>query len=202
MGNTSRIDLGHYVSLKLFYGGSWQKDDYTVNALEGGKPPGSLSKYGVFSETTLDWNMFSLTGGLRYDHWGLNGYQAPITAGMGSCPTGDPNCGGTNVDTSGGRWSPRLTLSAKPLPWLQPYATYSETFRPPTVQETFFSLMRPHRSARWHIRQLSGRTVFRQIGNAWNVIDCGRSVSSCFSVKRLTIASAISSIGWRNVVRA
>ncbi|TNM59533.1 TonB-dependent receptor [Aliirhizobium smilacinae] len=139
--NTSRIDLGDDVSLKLFYGGSWQKDDYTVNALKGGNPPGSLSKYGVFSETTLDWNMFRLTGGLRYDHWGLNGYQAPITAGMGSCPAGGPNCGGTNVETSGGRWSPRVTLSAKPLPWLQPYATYSETFRPPTVQETFFSLI-------------------------------------------------------------
>jgi hemoglobin/transferrin/lactoferrin receptor protein len=141
LDNTSRFDLGRDVSLKLFYGGSWQKDDYQVNALKGGNPPGSLSKYGAFSEATLDWNMFSLTGGLRYDHWGLSGYQAPITAGVGSCPAGGPNCGGTDVETSGGRWSPRVTLSAKPLPWLQPYVTYSETFRPPTVQETFFSLI-------------------------------------------------------------
>jgi hemoglobin/transferrin/lactoferrin receptor protein len=43
-----------------------------------------------------------------------------------------------HADRSDGRLSPKVTLAAQVLPWLQPYATYAETFRPPTISETMF----------------------------------------------------------------
>jgi hemoglobin/transferrin/lactoferrin receptor protein len=40
------------------------------------------------------------------------------------------------MDQSDGRVDPRLTVALNPYDWLQPYVTYAETFRAPTINET------------------------------------------------------------------
>lgn len=44
-----------------------------------------------------------------------------------------------NVDQNGGAWLPSATLAVKPLDWLQPFVSYSRTYRPPTITETLIS---------------------------------------------------------------
>lgn len=140
ISNTSRFNLERDINLSLYYGLSWQKDEYDVNEYRGGNSPGELIKSSAFADATLNWDIFTLTGGLRYDHWALEGYQAPINPGIGDCPSGGSPCGDQDVDRSGGRWNPKITAAAQPLDWLQLYATYAHTYRPPTVPEMLYSL--------------------------------------------------------------
>ena len=42
------------------------------------------------------------------------------------------------LDKSDERLNPKVTLAAQVLPWLQPYVTYSESMRAPTMSETMF----------------------------------------------------------------
>lgn len=139
VSNTSRTMLSDDVQLKLFYGGSFGNDEYQINAYRGGNPPGTLQKSSGFTDATLSWNMFTLTGGLRYDHWNVEGYQPPYAAGTGDCPAGGPTCGNKDIERSSGKWLPKVSLTAQPYDGLELYATYAHTFRPPTVQEMFFS---------------------------------------------------------------
>jgi hemoglobin/transferrin/lactoferrin receptor protein len=139
--NTSIFALGGNADLTLFYGGSWHLDDYQINLRRGGNPPGQLGKYSAFADATVNWGMVSLTGGLRYDAWTMNGYQPPINPGWGSCPAGGPACGDKDVSRSDGELNPKVTLSVQPSDWLELYGTYSHTFRPPTVQEMLYSMV-------------------------------------------------------------
>ncbi|HWD12305.1 MAG TPA: TonB-dependent receptor [Pseudochrobactrum sp.] len=139
VSNTSRTMLSDDVQLKLFYGGSFGNDEYQINAYRGGNPPGTLQKSSGFTDATLLWNMFTLTGGLRYDHWNVEGYQPPYAAGTGDCPAGGAACGNKDIERNSGKWLPKVSLTAQPYDGLELYATYSHTFRPPTVQEMFFS---------------------------------------------------------------
>lgn len=139
--NTSTAMLSDDLRLKLFYGGSFGSDDYLINQYRGANPPGTLRKASGFADATLSWGMFSLTGGLRYDNWSVDGYQPRYSAGTGDCPAGGPACGDRDVERSNGKWLPNVTLSAQPYQGLELYATYAHTMRPPTVQEMFFSLI-------------------------------------------------------------
>jgi len=47
------------------------------------------------------------------------------------------------IDKSDGRFDPKLTLAAQVLDWLQPYVTYSESFRAPTISETLTGGIHP-----------------------------------------------------------
>ncbi len=49
----------------------------------------------------------------------------------------------TPLDQSDGRLNPKVTLAAQVLPWLQPYVTYAEAFRAPTINETMFGGSHP-----------------------------------------------------------
>ncbi|KQT60722.1 MULTISPECIES: TonB-dependent receptor [unclassified Aureimonas] len=44
-----------------------------------------------------------------------------------------------NVDQSGGAWLPSATVAVKPFDWLQPFVSYSRTYRPPAVTESLIS---------------------------------------------------------------
>ena len=68
--------------------------------------------------------------------------------GHGVVPTGTPlppgvSPGPYTVDRSDGRFDPKLTLAAQVLDWLQPYITYSESFRAPTISETLTGGIHP-----------------------------------------------------------
>ncbi len=41
------------------------------------------------------------------------------------------------VDRSEGAWLPTVTVEFKPVEWFKPYASYSHSFRPPTITEAF-----------------------------------------------------------------
>lgn len=141
ISNTSKTMLSDDVQLKLFYGGSFGSDEYVINRYRGANPPGSLKKSSGFTDATLSWNIFTLTGGLRYDHWNVEGYQPAYAAGTGDCPAGGPVCGNKDIERSSGKWLPKVSLTAQPYDGLELYATYAHTFRAPTVQEMFFSLI-------------------------------------------------------------
>lgn len=44
-----------------------------------------------------------------------------------------------DIDRSDGAWLPALKAEFAPVDWLKPYISYSQSFRPPTVLEAFFT---------------------------------------------------------------
>ncbi|MBN7809278.1 TonB-dependent hemoglobin/transferrin/lactoferrin family receptor [Agrobacterium rosae] len=44
-----------------------------------------------------------------------------------------------DVDQSGGAWLPSATIAVKPFEWLQPFISYSKTYRPPAITEALIS---------------------------------------------------------------
>ncbi|WP_203423397.1 TonB-dependent receptor [Sinorhizobium sp. BG8] len=138
VSNRMLFDLGEDTELKLFYGAAVNRDDYKGNEKRGANPDGTLLKAGVFNEATLSRGIFDLTGGIRYDYWSLDGLDGYLAPGEGDCPATGGLCDGTKIERSGGDWNPRVTVSAHPLDWLQPYVTYAHTSRPPTASEMFY----------------------------------------------------------------
>lgn len=43
------------------------------------------------------------------------------------------------IDKSGGAWLPSFTVAFQPTDWLQPFAKYSKSYRPPTIMELFLN---------------------------------------------------------------
>ena len=136
--NTSSLDLGNGLGLTVNYGAMVHQDDYEGNEMRGANPDGVLTKGGAFSEATLSYGMFDLTGGLRYDSWHLSGASGYERPGTGNCPPGGAICPMQHLLRSDGVWNPKVTLAAAPLDWLQLYATYAHTYRPPTASEMLY----------------------------------------------------------------
>lgn len=131
ISNTSTFDLNDTMSLKFFYGAGINSDEYKGNDQRGANPDGQLIKSGAFNDTTLTWGIFGLTAGMRYDYWALDGRSCEV-------PKGDITCEAHPLTREGGDWNPKLGLTVDPMPWLQLYATYAHTMRPPTVSEMFY----------------------------------------------------------------
>jgi hemoglobin/transferrin/lactoferrin receptor protein len=133
--NTTRFGLAG-IQVATTYGYEYFTDD--VNASNrltptsggGVNPSGESSIGGAFSQTKFSYGMFDLIAGLRYDTYHIEGRF---------------NQGGTltPLDRTDGRLDPKVTLAAQVLPWLQPYVTYAETFRAPTINETMFGGSHP-----------------------------------------------------------
>ena len=145
ISNTSRFVLPADIDLKVFYGASYNVDDYSVT-YRGANAPGTLKKTSAFADATFSWGMFDLVTGLRYDHYDLSGVRQARRQGTGAgwieeCPVGPADCPEEDVFKNGSQLNPKVSLVAKPLDWLQLYATYAHTFRPPTAQETFWGLV-------------------------------------------------------------
>jgi hemoglobin/transferrin/lactoferrin receptor protein len=137
ISNLSRFNLGA-VGVKSVYGYEYFFDDVNViNSVtvpgRGVNPSGKSSIEGFFSETTLSYGIVDLIGGLRYDSYTLEG-SGSVTAANPLFPT--LPAGPYVVDRDDGRVDPKITLAVQAMPWLQPYVTYSESMRAPTISET------------------------------------------------------------------
>ncbi|MCR6701628.1 MAG: TonB-dependent receptor [Dokdonella sp.] len=132
VSNTSRLGS----NLTTTYGVEYFDDDVdVVNSAavpdRGVNPSGESSIGGVFADTRLSVGITDVIVGLRYDRFTLKGHGS-VTAGN---PLGMPE-GPYTVDRSDGRFNPKLTLALNPADWVQPYVSWSKTFRPPTISET------------------------------------------------------------------
>ncbi|TCL74712.1 TonB-dependent receptor [Rhizobium sp. BK251] len=134
--NTSQFDLGE-VAVTSTYGVEYFHDNYDVinsrtqpqGGVNGSGKNGSL---GIFESTTLSYGIADLTLGLRYDHFNIDGSGSVVANDPLGLPTGP-----YTVDNSEGRLNPSVTVALNPTEWLQPYITYAEASRPPTVNEIF-----------------------------------------------------------------
>jgi len=134
--NVSRFRLGA-VKVKSEYGYEYFIDD--VDTTEGGvNPSGHSSISSAFQQTTFSLGIFDLIGGLRYDEASLNGSGIAAPNNPAGIPPGP-----YTVDRDTHRWNPKVTVAATPFPWLQPYVTYSESMRAPTVSEALFGGIHP-----------------------------------------------------------
>ncbi|MBN9353512.1 MAG: TonB-dependent receptor, partial [Hyphomicrobium denitrificans] len=96
---------------------------------------GYASTSAFVSETTCSKSIFDLIVGLRYDMYGLNGsVNINPAAGLPNPPYVP---GRYILDKDGGSFEPKVTLAAQVTDWLQPYITYSESMRAPSVSELF-----------------------------------------------------------------
>jgi hemoglobin/transferrin/lactoferrin receptor protein len=136
LSNTSNFNIGD-VSVVSVNGVEYFHDDVdayntlTPSKAGGVNPSGKSSVGGVFTENTFSYNIVDVIAGLRYDFYTLKGTTQVWPSNVVGLPTGE-----YNMDQSEGRLDPRLTLAVNPYDWLQPYVTYAETFRAPTINET------------------------------------------------------------------
>jgi hemoglobin/transferrin/lactoferrin receptor protein len=127
ISNTSIVDINAETELKLFYGAGVNSDDYKGNDARGANPDGTLIKSGAFADAMLTRGIFSVTGGLRYDAW--------KTSGVTKYPDSGER---PELSRDGGEWNPKLGATVTPVEWMQVYANYAHTMRPPTASEMFY----------------------------------------------------------------
>ncbi|UXN03474.1 TonB-dependent receptor domain-containing protein [Bartonella sp. HY406] len=127
ISNTSRFNLGE-VGVKWLYGVEYFRDK--IEGANSGVNPsnGTASSGGVFSDATFSYKIVDLTAGLRYNFYKMNG---------------DAKDGTSLVDQSHNSVDPRITLAVNVTDWLQPYVTYSQSMRSPTLQETMVGGIHP-----------------------------------------------------------
>ncbi len=155
ISNTSLFDLGG-IHVKSNYGYEYFHDQVdATNRFDSGQgggvnPSGNSTIRGAFSETTFSKNIFDFIVGLRYDDYNLNGRGVVDPHLPPYLPPGFPitlppgvALGPYSVDKSDGGFSPKLTLAAKPVEWFQPYVTWSNSFRAPTISETLLDGTHP-----------------------------------------------------------
>jgi hemoglobin/transferrin/lactoferrin receptor protein len=136
VSNTSRFKLGP-VKVKAVYGYEAFKDDVDsfnkLNPAAGGgvNPSGEATIGGAFWETTFTHGIVDLIAALRYDTYKLDGTFFPAAGN----PWGLTPGVAYSLDQEDGRVNPKVTLGVQLLPWLQPYVSYGEAFRAPTIFE-------------------------------------------------------------------
>jgi len=139
INNTSIVDINAETELKLFYGAGINSDDYRGNDARGANPDGMLIKSGAFADATLTHGIFGVTTGLRYDAWNISGITEYLEPGTSGCPAShDGMCDGEELSRHGDEWNPKIGGTITPTDWLQLYATYAHTMRPPTASEMFY----------------------------------------------------------------
>lgn len=125
INNTSRLQFGD-VKMAVTYGiDAFQDRVRTQDIASNGDettPSGQRSVYGGFLQSHLNWGKFDLIGGLRYDSYELSG---------------------GNNKSSGDRLSPKITLGFTPFQGFQPYVTYAEGYRAPSITETLVAGLHP-----------------------------------------------------------
>lgn len=106
----------------------------------GSTPSGKRNVYGGYVNATYGWNdMFSLTGGLRYDRYDLNGdafWCETVAASGNLCSDGGTPL---DIDLSESKVSPSFGASISPIEGVQFFANYRENMRAPTIQEAMLS---------------------------------------------------------------
>ncbi|MDX2203405.1 MAG: TonB-dependent receptor [Hyphomicrobiaceae bacterium] len=143
ISNVSRFSFGA-LNVKTEYGAEYFHDTVSggnsrnASAGAGVNGAGESSIGGVFSKTTWSHGIFDLITAARYDRYTIDGTFTATTGNALGLPVGT-----YNLSRDEGRVNPRVTLAAQVTPWLQPFATYNEAFRPPTVQETMLGGSHP-----------------------------------------------------------
>ncbi len=159
---------------------------------KGMNPSGRADMASGFFNATLEHDEWlTVQGGLRYDHYSLKGstqIAAPgrlIVVSPGGCdlwddfdPTfciipidpvlgqGPAQISNFNVDKSGGALLPSASVSIKPFDWLQPFATYKESYRPPSIMETLISGGHPNTDA---TENMPNPNLRAEQGKTWEV---------------------------------
>lgn len=127
--NTSRFDAGP-VKMALTYGlDAFQDQVKTYDPFSNGDettPRGRRMVYGGFLQNHMKWSIVDVIAGLRYDGYQLSG-------------------GGNS--SHGQRVSPKITIGVTPIEGFQPYVTYAEGYRAPSVTETLVNGLHPVPSA-------------------------------------------------------
>lgn len=125
VNNTSRFTTGP-VGHALTYGvdGFFDQVDNTDDLESSNKytPNGRRSVYGGFVQDQATWEWLEVISAMR-----LDGYE--LTGG--------------NVDNSGSRASPKLTIGVTPVPWITVFGTYAEAYRAPAITETLINGVHP-----------------------------------------------------------
>lgn len=130
--NTSRGTLGDF-AITSTYGLEYNHDHADVTnatVAPGVNPSGTADLASIFASTTVSRSIVDVTGGLRADYYAANGVVPASAANA------DPTFSGAS-SLSVASLDPSLTVALNPADWLQPYASYSHTFRPPTVSELY-----------------------------------------------------------------
>lgn len=108
--------------------------------VEGSTPSGKRDVYGGYVNATYGWNdMFSFTGGLRYDRYDLNGdafWCETVAASGNLCSDGGTPL---DIDLTESKVSPSFGASISPIEGVQFFANYRENMRAPTIQEAMLS---------------------------------------------------------------
>lgn len=136
VSNMSRFNFGA-VKVASTYGYETFKDDVdSYNKLTpasggGVNPSGESTISGAFSQTKFSYSIVDLIAAARYDTYVLEGTFFPAAGN----PWGLTPGVAYSLDQDDGKLSPKVTLAAQVLPWLQPYITYAEAFRAPAIFE-------------------------------------------------------------------
>ncbi|XSG82209.1 MAG: TonB-dependent receptor domain-containing protein [Methyloligella sp. ZOD6] len=134
--NISRFNLGE-IAVATEYGVEYFRDD--VSTENGGVNPSGVSDLlGAYNQTTFSYGIWDLTAGIRYNEYKLEGNTFLAATNPYGLPEGE-----YDIDNDYSSWDPKVTLAAQATPWLQPYVTYSESMRAPTVQETLMTGLHP-----------------------------------------------------------
>jgi len=147
------------VGVKWNYGVEYFRDNISGDNSGVNPVDGRSSNGAVFSETTFSYGIVDLIAGLRYDFFNTSG-----SADTGLANFGD---GGLyDVDISKQRLDPKITLAINATDWLQPYVTYSQSMRSPTLQETMLGGNHPGSTS---VSFLPNPTLLPETQKGWEI---------------------------------
>jgi hemoglobin/transferrin/lactoferrin receptor protein len=120
--NTTRFNVGDWRNAVTYGVDAFQDDVITTDSRGNSNittPSGIRTVSGGFIQLKQNYNTwFEAVSAIRYDRYNLQS-------------------GGTN--SSGDRFSPKITLGVTPVPGFQPYVSYAEGYRAPSITETVIS---------------------------------------------------------------
>lgn len=170
VSNTSRFDFGQ-AKLAVTYGFDLFQDRVATFDQAGSAdkftPGGRRLVYGGFVQNHVKWSILDVIAALRYDSYELSG-------------------GGKS--SNGQRVSPKLTIGITPIEGIQPYVTYAEGYRAPSITETLIAGNHPPPASftflpNPNLKPETGRTIEAGLNVKYNnILAKGDALRAKFSV--------------------